>query len=439
MARRNEDFDEFCDPENPKTINQSDIQDAANRLKPYILKTPCVPSHYQRDFVMNLYYKLETVQTTGSFKDRGALNALQLLPLDKKKLGVVVASLGNEAAAICYHAAKMNVPVIVVMPHAVPLAKMQKCSSLGAKVVVQGTNLMESQIYARAIARDKGLTFINGRDHPHVLSGYGTLALEILDQVPNVDAVILPVGTGGLAAAVASVIKNHKPNCLVYGVQPESVPTFFKSLENNDPVVTLLQTTIADAIATPNVGVNSFENAHQLLDKMLLVKEDWIARAILHLIEKERYVVEGAGACPLAAIIGNLVPELKINNVVCVLSGGNIDQITLGRCIDRGMAAEGRLVQFRVGINNSISASTQLLKLLANGGYNVVRQFRDKWWMEDESYNIEVKLVCETKGMEHALELKRIIERAYPGTSGFETKPFNDKRTCPCYVRKSIL
>lgn len=175
-----------------------------------------------------------------SFKERGCMNALLLLPTDKKKLGVVIASIGNEAAALCCHASKMGVPIIVVMPHTTPIAKLQKCHSLGAKVIVQGGNLMEAARYARAIARDKGLTYINGfdhnsqklinfnikyllilnlcfrRDHPHVLAGYGTMALEILEQVPNVEAILLPVGTGGLAAAICTVIKSHKPNCLVY-------------------------------------------------------------------------------------------------------------------------------------------------------------------------------------------------------------------------------
>ncbi|KAL0819572.1 hypothetical protein ABMA28_007663 [Loxostege sticticalis] len=438
MSRRNEDFDEYCDPENPRPIKYADVMDAANRLKPHILNAPCVPSNQQREFVMNLYYKCENLQKSGSFKERGSLNALQLLPLDKKKLGVVVASIGNDGAGLCCHASKMGIPVIVVMPSSTPISKLQKCLSLGAKVVVQGGNLMEAQRYARAIARDKGLTYINGRDHPHVLAGYGTLALEIVEQVPNVDAVLVPVGSGGLASAICAMIKAIKPACLVYGVQPEVMPTFFKSLENGDPVIIPVTQTLADAITTPNVGVNSFSNAQQLLDKMLLVKEDWIARSILHLVEKERYVVEGAGACPLAAIIGNLVPELKLKNVVCILSGGNIDQITLTRCIERGLSAEGRLVKFGVGIQNTLAANTQLLKLLSNGGYNVVRQFRDNWWTEDETYHVEVKLVCETTGMDHALELKRIIERAYPCTSVFETEPFNDKRTCPCYVRKSI-
>ncbi|KAL4702037.1 hypothetical protein ACJJTC_012485 [Scirpophaga incertulas] len=438
MARRNEDFDEFCDPKNPRDIKQPDVEDAAQRLKAHIVNSPCVPSRFQREFVIKLYYKLEILQKSGSFKDRGIVNMLQLLPLEKKKLGVVIASIGNEAAAASYHAAQMSIPLIVVMPQNVPIAKLQKCHNFGAKVIVQGSNLMESQKHARSIAREKGLAYINCRDHPHILEGYGTLALEIVDQIPNLDAVIVPVGAGGLAAALATVLKTVKPNCLIYGVQPESNHAFFQSLENGDPTFAPIQPTIADAIATPNIGINSFHNAKQSLDKMLLVKEDCIARSIVHLIEKERYVCEGAGACPLAAIIGSLVPELKTKNVVCILTGGNIDQSTLNRCLDRGLSAEGRLVKFSVGIKNNLTANSRLLNLLAQGGFNVIRYFKEKLWTENEVCLATIKIVCEAKCMEHALELKRIIERAYPCTSLFETEPFNDKRTCPCYIRKHL-
>ncbi|XP_037294109.1 L-threonine ammonia-lyase isoform X2 [Manduca sexta] len=440
MSRRHEDFDEFCDPENPRTIKYEDVVDAADRIRPYILKTPCFPSHHQKDFSIHIYYKCEFLQKSGSFKGRGASNTLQLLPLDKKKLGIVAASIGNEAWALCYHAFKLNIPTIIVMPNNVPLDKILKCHSLGAKVILQGSNLMESQRYARAIARDKGLTYINGRDHPHMLAGFGTVGLEILEQVPFVDAVIVPVGGGGLISAIARVIKHVKPTCLVYGVQVDNMPVFFKSLEIDDLLTVPMQSTMADAIAVTNAGVNGFHNARPLVDEMwqLLVNEDWVARSILHLMEMERFVVEGAGACPLAAIIGNLVPELKLKNVVCVLSGGNIDNLLLSRCLERGRAAEGRLVRFKVGTKDNTPAIAHLCKLLVNGGFNIIQHFHEHIWIDNEVYNVEIRVVCETRGLDHALELKRIIERNYPCTSVFETEPLNDKRTCPCYVRKIV-
>ncbi|XP_028033848.1 uncharacterized protein LOC114245774 [Bombyx mandarina] len=435
MSRRHEDFDEFCDPENPRPIKYDEVKDALERLSPFITKTPCMPSHHQREFTMKLYYKIESMQITGSFKERGSLNVLQLLPLDKKKIGVVIASIGNDAIGICHYGAKLGIPVVVVVPVTIPICKLQNCYSLGAKVILEGSNLTESQRFARSLAKDKGLTYINARDHPHILMGYGTLALEILEQIPLVEAVIVPVGSGGLIAAVAAVIKHIKPNCLVYGVQSENIPAFFKSLEMDKPIQVPMQDNMADAISVPNVGVNAFHTAKTLVDKMLLVNQDWIARSILHLIEKERFVIEGAGACPLAAILGNLVPELKTKYVVAILSGGNIDYTSLIRSLQRGLSVIGRLVRFSVGVKDDPKAYSQLLSLIANGGYNVVHQFQDRIWVEGSDYTIEIKLVCETRNLEHALELKRIIERAYPYTSEFETEPFNDKRMCPCYGR----
>ncbi|CAH0728494.1 unnamed protein product, partial [Brenthis ino] len=437
MTRRHEDFDEFSDPGNPRIIKYEDVVEAAKRVKNFISPTPCVVSHYQRESGINIFYKLETIQRTGSFKERGAINALAMLPKDKQKIGVVIASLGNQAMGICYYGQKLGIPVTVIMPTCVPVMKLQLCHNMGAKVIVQGNAYTESQKFARAYARDKGLTYINARDYPNILSGYGTIALEILEQVPSVDAIIVSVGTGGLAAAVSTVVKHVKPECLVYGVQSERIPTFYKSLEAGEPITLPYEPSIAEGIAMPYVGINAFKNAQMHLDKLLLVKEDWIARAILHLVEQERLVVEGAGACPLAAIIGNLVPELKSKNVVCVLSGGNIDAIMLGRSLDRGLAAEGRLIKFKVLISDFASSYEQLARLLAEGGYNLIRQFQDRIWVENEIYRVEVKIVCETKGLDHALALKRLIEKAYPGASAFETEPFSDDRTCPCYAKCS--
>ncbi|XP_050674987.1 L-threonine ammonia-lyase-like isoform X2 [Leptidea sinapis] len=336
---------------------------------------------------------------------------------------------------ICYHGRKLGIPVTVVMPTSSPITKIQHNIHLGGKVQILGNNLMESQRAARLIARDKGLTYINGRDHPHILAGYGTIALEILNQLPIVDAIIVPVGSGGLIAAIAAVIKHVKPECLIYGVQPEMVPTFFKSLEMGERVTQPWHTTCGYAIAMPNIGVNAFHTAKPLIDKMLLVNEDWATLALLHLVEEERLVVEGAAAFPLASIIGNLVPELKTKNVVCILSGGNIDVTLMGRILDRARASQGRLVKFKVGIRDASPAYQKLFKLIADRGYNLLRFFTDRVWVENDIYKVEVKLVCETRDLEHALELKRLVEDEYKNAI-FETAPFNDKFVCPCYIKK---
>ncbi|XP_049877863.1 L-threonine ammonia-lyase-like [Pectinophora gossypiella] len=440
MTRRIEDFDEFCDPDNPKILKYEEVSEASALINPYIQRVSLLSSHSSKKFAINLHYKCENLQRTGSFKERGVINALLHLPLDKKKLGVVVASLGNEGISMSYYGAKFNIPVIIVIPTSVQINYTQRCHSYGAKVLVQGSNLAEAMRYARGIARDKGLTYINSRDHPHMLSGYGTLASEILQEMPSVDAIMVPIGTGGLAAAVSSVVKHLKPKCLVYGIQPETTPTFFKMLQHsdNEPVLVVNKPTMADSTSVTQIGVNSFAMVQPYLDKMLLVKEEWIARAMLHMFERQKMVVEGAAACPLAAILGSLVPELKMKNVVMVLTGGNVNNLLYSRCLERGLSAEGRLVKFTVGIQDNTPSQKQLLNLLASGGYDLIHQFQTHKWLDYDEYKLEMCLVCAAKHLEHALELKRIIDRAYPFNVVFETEPFNDKRTCPCYVYKNI-
>ncbi|KAJ2953368.1 hypothetical protein O0L34_g958 [Tuta absoluta] len=440
MARKLEDFDEWCDPENPRAIKYEDVIEASREIKGLVKRVPLMESHRARKLSIYLSYKMESLQKTGSFKERGILYALMKLPTDKKKIGVVIASLGNEGIAASYYGAKLNIPVQVVMSTTVPSSYHQKCHALGAKVVVQGVHLHETMRYARQIAKDKGLTYINGRDHPHVLTGYGTIALEILQEHPLVDAIILPVGTGGLASAIATVVKHDKPECLVYGVQPEAAPLFYKTLENEteDQVMVVNESTMADSINVTALGTNSYANVRPFLDKMLMVKEDWISSAMLHMFEIQRMVVEGAGACPLAAILGNLVPELKLKNVVAIITGGTVNPMYYSRCLERGLSTDGRLVKFRVNIEDRTKAQKALFNLLAANGYNILRQFQTHRWLQDEMYRLEVELVCVARNLEHALELKRIIERAYRCESVFENEPFNDKRVCPCYVYKDV-
>ncbi|CAG9132863.1 unnamed protein product [Plutella xylostella] len=438
-ARSKENLDENSDPEHPKILNFDDVTEASARISKMIERTPCIPSHYQKEFVMHLTYKMETMHKSGSFKERGAANVFQLLPENQKKIGIAVASTGNFATSMCMHAAKAKVPVTVVMPVNVPVARIMSVHDLGGKVLLQGNNLLEAQKFARFIAQERGLEFINSRDHPAVLAGYGSLAVEIIEDVPLVDAILVPLGSGGLAAAVATAAKHLKPDCLVYGISPEAMPVFFKALEGDNPSLVIEPTpTSADAIAVTAVGVNSYQTAKPLMDKLLMVKEEWITKAMTHLLEQEKMVVEGSGACPLAAIIGNLVPELKTKHVVCVLSGGNVDPIQLSRGLQRGLAAFGRLIRFSVDIGLGLNSSTQLLRLLAGGGYNVVSLARDlhRVHAAEDVFKVQVKLACETKSLEHALELKRLLDRAYPDLVTFDTAPFNDRTTCPCFIKR---
>ncbi|XP_026314687.1 uncharacterized protein LOC113226317 [Hyposmocoma kahamanoa] len=413
---------------------------------------------------MSLYYKLESWHKCGSFKERGALNVLLQIPRKDVK-GIIVASLSNVAIAMGICGAKLNIKVAAVIPNTITLALKNKISDLGVQVIVAGNSLLQAQLYAQQLAEKNDLIYINGRDDPRMLEGYGSIALEILRDIPYVDAIIVPVGTGGLAAAIATVVKHDKPDCLVYGVQPVATQIFNlykRDLEQHYQEILYIQEreyegadeeeleelrnavtqipdeyspkpTLADSIAVSQVGANSYVTAVTLLDRMVRVEEESIAKALLHIMEVEHLVVDGAAACPLATIIENLVPELKTKTVVCILTGGNVDCTVYARSLHRGMSADRRLVKFKVQINNSIKDISRVFKILSLGGYRVVQQNQCDRWMDSDTRRLELEIICQASSPEHGLELKKIMETAYPYTVVFETAPFNIHPHCSCF------
>ncbi|ESO89241.1 hypothetical protein LOTGIDRAFT_154332 [Lottia gigantea] len=332
--------DEFCDPENPKQIKFQDVQAAAFKIKDGIQKTPCTKSRMSNFTEMQIYVKKEFLQYTGSFKERGARYTLLMLSNEERSRGVIAASAGNHALALSYHGKLLNIPVTVVMPTIAPDVKKKGCVNFEANVIVHGKDIGESKDHALQVAKEKNLIYINGYDHPHILAGQGTMGLEIVDQVPDLDACIIPVGGGGLIAGTALAIKRLNPKVKIIGVESEKCASFSAAREAGHPTYTKASSSIADGLAVPTVGVNAFVTAKPLIDKMVVVKEEYIDLAILRLIEVEKAVVEGAGAVGLAAILQNLLPELKGKKVVIPLCGGNIDPRTLIKVIERGLVVE---------------------------------------------------------------------------------------------------
>ncbi|CAB3249267.1 unnamed protein product [Arctia plantaginis] len=433
MLQVKEDIDEYCNPRKPRILNYLDVVQAAKLLKPHIKATPCVPARTQEEFGINIYYKLEFLHRSGCFKERGALYALLKIPVNRRKLGVIIAATGNEAIGLCYHAKKLSISATIVAPVTLPLSKVHKINSMDGKLILYGSTFAEAITHARALAKQKGMVYINIRDHPHALAGFGTLGLEIMEQAPFADAILVPIGTGALAAAIATVVKQKKPSCLVYGVESENLGLMTKSLEKGEPVSNLstaVGSLAGNALSVNVIGVNAFASANSLLDRVLLVKEDWIARAMLHLAEREKFIVEGTAACTLAAILGFLVPELKQKNVICLLTGGNVDSLMLNRSLQRGLTAEGRLVKFKVGVYNKPNAASDLMKLLATRGYNIITHFIDNCWTEGDTCRAEMKIVVESRNLEHSFDLKRIIDREYPDTAVFDNDLLSNKR---CY------
>lgn len=405
--------DPFCDPDNPKKVTFQDVSAAAYKIKDGIHHSPCIKSRMSSMLDMKIYFKKEFLQFTGSFKERGARYALSQLPKEQKAVGVIAASAGNHALALSYHGQSLGIPVTVVMPLIAPMMKVQACRSYGANVIIQGNDISESKVHAQKLGQENGCIYINGYDHPHILAGQGTMGLEIIEQVPDVDAVVIPVGGGGLIAGAALAIKNLKPSVKIIGVESERCASFSEAMKAGKPVRTEVSSTIADGLAVPTVGVNAFATAKDLIDKMVVVKEEYIALAILRLVELEKAIVEGAGATGLAAILEGLLPELEGKKVVVALCGGNIDTTALGRVIDRGLAADGRLIRFVVTVSDRPGGIAELTKLLADMGVSIKDIFHERAWLKTDIFSVQVKCVVEARDKAHSEELEAALRKRY--------------------------
>jgi len=405
--------DPWCDPEHPRVISFHDVSAASFKIKSGILHTPCTRSHMSDITDMEIYFKKDFNQYTGSFKERGARYTLLMLDEEQKKKGVIAASAGNHALGLCYHGKDLGIPVTVVMPLVAPIMKVQACRQYGATILVRGKDIGECRAMALEMARDQGLLYINGYDHPHILAGQGTMGLEIVEQVPDIDAVVIPVGGGGLIAGVALAVKALYPHIQVIGVESERCASFSAAMKNGSPTYIKAESTLADGLAVPTVGVNAFATAAPLIDKMVTVKEEWIAIAILRLVELEKAVVEGAGATGLAGILAGKLPELKGKRVVLPLCGGNIDTTVLGRCLERGLAADGRLVKFTVTVSDRPGGIAELTRMMANLGVSIKDMTHERAWIRSDIFSVEVKVLCETRDRQHSWELKDALQQKY--------------------------
>ncbi|HWX21425.1 MAG TPA: threonine ammonia-lyase [Candidatus Binatia bacterium] len=393
-------------------VTFEDIQAAAKRIAGKVVESPCPFSLPLSEATgMRIFCKLEYLQRTGSFKERGALNALLLFSPDQQKRGAIAASAGNHALGVAYHARLLGIPATVVMPRFAPLTKVTNCRRLGAKVVLEGANIAEARTRADRIAAEQGLTYINGFDDPAIIAGQGTLGLEIAAQVPGLDAVLVPVGGAGLLAGMALALKTLKPQVQIIGVEPERAASFTAALAAGKPVLIEMKPTLADGLSVPKVGENAYQLARQLVQRMVLVGEQAIARAVLRLMELEKAVVEGAGAAPLAACLAGLVPELKGKTVVLPLCGGNIDLNTLDRVIERGLVSEGRLCRFTTTISDRPGGLARFAGLIAEEGASIIDITHDRAFTDDDITTVAVRCVVETRDVEHIAALHARLNR----------------------------
>lgn len=389
------------------------IRDASERIRPFIYDSPCPPSAPLSAVAgCEVYCKLEYLQRTGSFKERGARNALMILDVECRQRGVIAASAGNHALGLAYHASLLGVPATVVMPRFAPLTKVINCRAFGANVVLHGDTFDAARDRAMRLVEERGLTYINGYDDPAIIAGQGTLGLEIVEQVPDLDAVLVPVGGGGLIAGVALAVKTLRPHARVIGVEPRHAACFTAALAAGVPVPVEVRPTLADGLAVAQAGANAFSIAQNLVDRIVTVGERAIARAVLRLVELEKSVVEGAGAAGLAALMDGLLPELRGMRVVLPLTGGNIDTTLLGRIIERGLAADGRLCRFDATIGDRPGSLSAFTAIIAESGASVKDIAHDRAFAGDDLNSVVVRCVVETRDPGHITELRDTLAEA---------------------------
>jgi threonine dehydratase len=355
---------------------------------------------------MKVFCKLDNLQRTGSFKERGARNALSRLSAEQKKRGVIAASAGNHAQALAYQGSLLEIPATVVMPRHAPLIKVSNCQKLGAHVVLHGKDFGEAKTYAHQIAAEKGLAYVDGYDDPAIIAGQGTMGLEILEQVPDVDALIVPVGGAGLLAGVALAVKTKKPSAKIIAVEAENVASFSAALEAGKPTRIALRPTLADGLAIPQVGNNAFQIAQPRVDEAVIVNEEQIALSILRVVELEKGVVEGAAATPLAACLSGKLRNLRGKHVVLLLCGGNIDPNVLSRVIERGLVADGRLCRFSAVISDRPGGLADLAAQIAAAGASVKQVVHDRAFAGSDVSAVHVLCTVETRNHEHLKELR---------------------------------
>ena len=388
-------------------ISFKDIEAARDRIKDAVYYSPCASDIPLSEITgMEIFCKLDNLQRTGSFKERGARNALSQLPPEQQKRGVIAASAGNHAQALAYQGKLLGIPATVVMPKFAPLIKVNNCQKLGATVVLHGKDFAEAKAHAHEIAKEKQLAYIDGYDDPAIISGQGTMGLEIVEQVPEFDAVIIPVGGAGLLAGVSLAIKTLRPKVTVVAVEAENVASFAAALKSGKPIKIEMHPTLADGLAIPQVGANAFQIAKPLVDLAITVTEEQIALAILRLVELEKSVVEGAAAAPLAACMSGKLSDLKGKRCVLLLCGGNIDPNVLSRVIERGLVADGRLGRFTAVISDRPGGLADLAAQIASSGASIKQVVHDRAFASSDVSAVNVLCTVETRNHQHLAELR---------------------------------
>src|SRR3979411_2693990 len=386
-------------------ITLNDIHSALRRIRASIYLSPCARSEtFSQSTGNSVYLKLDNLQRTGAFKERGALNKLLSLGPEERARGVIAASAGNHAQGVAYHAGKLGIRAQICMPLTTPLIKVSATRGYGADVVLHGANYDEAYEEALRRSQAESLTFVHAFDDDVVIAGQGTIGLELIQQHPDLEVVVVPIGGGGLIGGISCAVKETNPKVQVFGVQPSRLPSMKVAVAQGKPVTLNAASTIADGIAVRRAGERTLPLVQKYVDDIVTVEEEEVANAILLLLEREKTLAEGAGAAAVAALVNHRI-ELSGKRVAAIVGGGNIDVTLLARIIERGLVKDGRLVRLRVHLPDYPGALHRLTGILAEHRANLVETSYDRAYHGVNLGDTAIDITMETRGPEHIAEL----------------------------------
>jgi len=396
-------------------VTLKDVEAAYRRIRESIYISPFVESRHFSELTGNtILFKLENLQMTGSFKERGALNKILTLTAEEQARGVIAASAGNHAQAVSYHATQRGIRAQICMPLATPLVKVSSTKRFGGEVILHGGSYDEAFAEAQRRADEENLTLLHAFDDDMVIAGQGTIGLEMLQQNPFIEAIVCPIGGGGLIGGIACAVKETNPKIRIIGVQTARIPSMRDAVAAHGPVTLPAAPTIADGIAVRRAGVHTLPLVEKYVDEIVTVEEEEIAYAILLLLEREKTLAEGAGAAAVAALLHHKTSckGLRTGVLVC---GGNIDVTLLSRIIERGLVKDGRLVRLRIHLPDHPGALQRLTVLIANQKANIVETKHDRAYYGVNLGDTVIDITMETKGADHVRELmEALAEGGYP-------------------------
>ncbi len=395
-------------------IGIADIEAARGRVRDAIFLSPCAYSETFSTLVggkNKIFFKLENLQMTGSFKERGALNKLVQLGAEERARGVIAASAGNHAQGVAYHATRLGIRAQIVMPITTPLVKVSATRRFGGEVILHGMNYDEAFDEAERRCRDEGLVFVHPFDDDAIIAGQGTLGLELIEQNPYLEIVVAPIGGGGLIAGIACAMKETNPRVRIVGVQTTRLPSMKAALAEGAPVTIPASTTIAEGIAIRRAGSHTLPLVEKYVDEIVTVDEEEIANAILLLLEREKTLAEGAGAAPIAALLQGRVKAVG-KKIGVLVAGGNIDVTFLARIIERGLVKDGRVARFRLRLPDFPGALARLATLIGDLRANITQITHDRAYYGVTLGQTVVEVTVETRGPDQIEELTRAFEAA---------------------------